>query len=266
MTEEIWLEIPIALSSRLRLKEGKNGYFSEDSLRQKIFVTRLFGRDKLSEFIATHSSDACKVRARHFKFTKADIGKATILELVPDDSAQESDSQFEQLHCPELGQYLPLRPIRTLVHRANLTKDVQTTYMGNIEFIVHDKVLRVIDENACAGIAKVSAVYDKISQELIPDYWLLEPRQTAARVTSDTDIEKGNYCSSHDLYEKFLTKGDLLNISKGSWEGYDICFTREFFGEPISSQGKGILVSKRLHDLFVMYRISGVSFAPAFLK
>ncbi|WP_054875458.1 hypothetical protein [Oxobacter pfennigii] len=72
---------------------------------------------------------------------------------------------------------------------------------------------------------------------MIENNYHLNLQEGIGEVAEPSKVEKGEKCPECGFYNKFICK-TLLYFKRDTWAKKDICFTKNWFGEPPSWQGK----------------------------
>jgi hypothetical protein len=267
LKESVWVHLSSEHQSKLDMWLEFLCYnFGENEVAYK------FGTNKVEykEFIEFLNKEQINyyIFRREYSFSKKEIERAEILELSIDGNADDSDSQETLLYlCDNCGNYV------NHLHRENLhvaykyikKYDISISHPCNNEIFVSEKLKYLLTAN-CIISSEFAPVYQLEKENLIDGYYYLKLKEGIGDVVSPTLIDRGERCNSCGFYNRFLIKG-LLYFDRGTWNGEDIFYTKDWFGDIYnskSSMSKEVIITQRLYQLMKKNNIKGFSVRPAF--
>lgn len=270
MKEKLWINISKNYVEELDIWKSYYSYESYDNKIGAVSTYSLLSESSdfksLFEFL-TEKKIPYDIIRREYSFTKKEVGNAEILKLIVDGNAQNSfSSDHDGYICSFCGEKVQLAHINNLHvdYKAIKKYDISATYMGNTEIIVSKRLRNILVSNNVTGIQFFPVYQIGKSKEIIPTFYHLVLEEGTGQVIEPSIVDKDVRCSKCGFYKKFLCQTPL-NFKRNTWNGKDICLTENWFGSPPMSQGKWVIISKRLYYILMENKIKSFSIEPAFL-
>lgn len=201
---------------------------------------------------------------RLHRFAKKEIEKAEILMMNVDDDAKDSENLDPTYRtCEACKRKVPLLERSSLhVDFKRIRKfDFTTTYSGPEEIIVSDRMRRIFQEEGITGVDYGPVFQLGTDSSRIEEFYHLKLLEGIGSLVEPSFVEKENLCDKCGMYKTYICK-TLFYFRRESWQGYDICFTRDWFGGP--PQGKWLIVSPKMYKVLTQNRVKYVYFHPAY--
>lgn len=269
MKEKIWLHISQKNFMELNNWKSYHSYDTYDSNIGDVSAVSLFTESNdFKELIKVleNRNISFEVFRREYTFTKKEIVNAEILKLIVDGNAQNSFSpDHDGYTCPVCREKVQFKQVNNLQVDYKVIKkyDISTTYMGHTEIIVSERVKNILIKEQITGIRFVPVYQIGKVEEIIPEFHHLMLEEGIGEVVEPSIVDKDIRCSKCGFYKKFLCQTPL-NFKRNTWNNKDICFTENWFGAPPLSQGKWVIISKRLYSILKENKIKAFSVEPAF--
>lgn len=268
LKEKIWVNIPEKYQEILSDWSKFYAYESEDELLGKVVVYSLYTdlQDYTDLITYLHKSNIkYYIFRRSYTFTKTEMNNAEILWFWTDDDAKDSYSVVEPWSyiCSKCKTKVPVKD-RNMLH-VDLKKikkyEILSTYNGETETIVSEKVKQLFIQEKISGVDFRPIYQLGKENQMIEGFYHLVLQEGIGDVVEPSIVEKRNLCPKCGMWEEFICK-TTLNFSRKTWKGYDICYTKNWFGRP--PKFKNLIVSNKLYKLFQENKIKNVYFQPAF--
>lgn len=192
------------------------------------------------------------IRRRQFKFTKKEKEAAEILQLHVYEYAKDSYLTEEISRCCNAcGQTLPTQLGKLHVNYNNIKKyDLCSTYPKNSEVIVSERLKHIFESENIEGVDYLPIYQMGKKDKVIDGYYRLKLNVGIGEIVSPSLVECGEKCEECGFNEKFLLKG-LLFFNKDTWSGAPICYSKNYFGQPVSWQKPIIIISSKMHKILI---------------
>lgn len=263
----MWIYIPETYKEMLAEWQNYYSYDTEDDENGKLVAYSLHTDSKdyknLMEFLNKNNIYNYIFR-RVYNFSKKELQNSEILWFWTDDDAKESyitDSKDDVCVFCE-NKILAIERGKLYIDYKKIKKyDIMSTYNGDIETIVSERVRQLFEKENISG-AKFESIYQIGKEnEKIEGFYHLILQEGIGEVKEPSIIEKGQLCAKCGEYDKFICK-TVLNFERKMWKGLDICYTKNWFGGP--PKFKCLIVSNKLYRVLVENNIKNVYFQPAY--
>ena len=266
MKEKIWINIPIKYKETLRDWSKFLAYESEDREYGKLVVYSLYTDIKEYndlEILLNENSVPHYIFRRLYTFTKKEKDNSEILFFWTDDDAKDSYTpEPTSFICNKCNKKVPVID-RHMLH-VDIKKirkfDIMSTYNGDTETIVSEKVKQLFSQENITGI-KYEPIYQLGKENMVIEgYYHLILQEGIGEVIEPSIIKKKGFCSECGHYDEYLTQ-TVLNFHRRSWDKLDICYTKNWFGGPPKS--KSMIISNKLYKVLEQNKLKYVYFQPA---
>jgi hypothetical protein len=243
-------------------------YESEDDENGKLAVYSLYTDlkeyDSFIKFLLSNSIYYYVFR-RVYTFTKAEKDNSEILWLCTDDDAKDSYTQeYDKCICNKCGKKLPrVTEGKLQVDFKKIKKyDIMSTYNGDIETIVSEKVRQLFIQEKITGV-EFKPIYQIGKKDVaIEGFYHLILKEGIGHVIEPSIVKKRDFCSECGFFDEYICQ-TILNFDRSTWIGLDICYTKDWFGGPPNF--KRLIISNRLYKVLEQNKIKNVYFQPAYL-
>lgn len=267
MKEKVWINIPLKYKEVLLEWNEYLAYESEDSENGKLVVYSFYTNskeyDNLIKFLEKNNIKNYIFR-RVYTFTKKEKDEAEILWFWTDDDAQDSYiSEPIEYVCNKCGKKVPLiKQGKLYVDLKKIKKyDIMSTYNGDQETIVSEKVKQLFIEENISGVEFEPLYQINSDDKVIEGFYHLILKEGIGDVVEPSIIERRNLCLECGVYDEYICK-TTLNFNRGTWDGLDICYTKNWFSAP--PKFKRLIISNKLYRILINNKIKNVYFQPAY--
>jgi hypothetical protein len=269
--EKVWVYVP---ATNRNLLESWSTNYTYDTVDLELgncvaysFFTHTSEYHSLMNFLQTNQI-GCNIFRRVYRFTKKEIGEAEILVMNLDEDAKDAENLDPTYRrCDACNHNVPLKERSSLhVEYKRIRKfDITTPYNSHgVEIIVSERMRRIFQQEAISGVDYGLVFQLGTERSPIEGFYHLKLQEGIGPVVEPSIVEKKNLCDRCGFYENYFCK-TLLYFKRDSWQGKDICFTRDWFGVPPRSQGKWLIVSNKMYKVLIQNQIKFIYFQPAFL-
>lgn len=268
MKEKVWVNVPINYREMLSDWSQFFAYESEDEENGKLVVYRFTTSTKeYSHFDKFLKENAIKhyIFRRVYTFTKREKDNAEILWFWTDDDAKESYTPEPIYHvCDACGKKIPhIDRHRLHVDFENIKKyDIMSTYQGDIETIVSEKIKQLFDREDITRVEFEPIYQIGKENQVIEGFYHLILREGIGDVIEPSEIIKRDFCSACGFYYEYRCQ-TTLNFNRNTWNGLDICYTKNWFGGG-PPKFKRLLISNKLYRVLEQNKVKNVYFQPAY--
>lgn len=267
MKERVWINIPIRYQEILCDWSKSYAYESEDEEHGKLVVYSLYTNSqeyrKLENFLEENSIPYYIFR-RVYNFTKNEKDNAEILWFWIDDDAKDSYTPEPTNYvCNKCGKKVLFidRHMLHVDYKKIKKYDIMSTYSGNIETVVSEKVREIFVRENISGV-KFEPIYQLGKENKIIDgFYHLILKEGIGDVIEPSKINKKDYCPACGLYAEHICQ-TTLNFDRRTWDGLDICYTKNWFGGP--PKFKRLIVSNKFYKVLEKNKIKNIYFQPAY--
>lgn len=267
MKEKVWLNISKKYQGILCEWSEFIAYESEDLENGKVIVYSLYTNQKEYHSLVTFlkKNDIHNyIFRRVYTFTKNEKDNAEILWFWTDDDAKDSYTpETTNCICNKCNGEVPISNRRRIhVDYKKIRKyEIMSTYHGDTETIVSEKVKQLFIQEKILG-TEFEPIYQigKDNKEIEGFYHLIL-QEGIGDVIEPSVLEKKDFCPECGMWGEFICK-TTLNFSRETWKGYDICYTKNWFGSP--PKFKNLIISNKLYKVLERNKIKNVYFQPAY--
>lgn len=267
MRETVWINIPLKFKGLLDTWREYYAYDTEDSELGRLVSYRIdTNRSEYANLISFLEKNDIYyyIFRRWYRFTKKEKDESEILLFWTDDDAKDSyTSKPKEYICNKCGKKVPLvERGRLYVDLKKINKyDIMSTYNGDEETIVSEKVKQLFIEENISGVEFKPLYQINTENKIIAGFYHLILKGGIGEVVEPSIIEKKNLCPQCGLYDEYICK-TTLNFKRNTWEGLDICYTKDWFSAP--PKFKRLVVSNKLYKVLMDNKIRNVYFQPAY--
>lgn len=267
MKEKLWINIPVKFKEELSDWCEFFSYESEDKEMGKLAIYSLYTNSRehnnLIKFL--HENDInYYIFRRVYTFTTKEKENAEILWFWTDNDAQDSFTTEPTYNiCTKCDKKIPLINAHKLhVDYKKIKKyDIMSTYNGDTETIVSEKVKNLFIQENVSGI-KFESIYQLGKENKVIDgYYHLVLEEGIGDIVEPSVVEKKGLCPECGMYDEFICK-TTLNFNRITWKRYDICYTKNWFSAP--PKFKNLIISNKLYKILIQNKIKNVYFQPAY--
>jgi hypothetical protein len=267
LKEKVWINIPIKFKDTLTQWSEFFSYESEDDENGKLIVYSLNTDSKeYNNFISFLNKNHIYyyIFRRVYTFTKKEKDNAEILWFWTDDDAKDSYTpNHSDCACNKCGKKIPLITRNKLhVDFKKIRKyDIMSTYNGDIETIVSEKIRQIFIQENVTGIEFESIYQLGKENKVIEGFYHLILKEGIGNVIEPSIIKRQGFCSECGFYDEYICQ-TIVNFDRSTWEGLDICYTKDWFGGP--PRFKRLIISNKLYKILEQNKIKNVYFHPAY--
>jgi len=267
LKEKVWINISIKYKENLGDWNEFYSYESEDNDGKIIAYSFYTGSKEYVRFTKylKEKNIYYYVFRRVYTFTKKEKNNAEILWFWTDDDARDSyvPDSLDNV-CNECGKRLPFAA-RTRLHvdyKKIRKYDIMSTYNGDTETIVSERLRKIFIQEGITGV-KFEPIYQLGKENnIIEGFYHLVIREGIGDIVEPSIINKKGLCPKCGFYDEYICQ-TISNFYRNTWEGLDICYTKNWFGGP--PKFKRVIISNKLYKVLEENKIKNVYFQPAYL-